>query len=177
MTGRVTQRHARSIATAHPGTTQPLAAWIREAAHASDRRRADRLANLAAPLRAPGLGATLRDILDADIPGPNDEDLVEILGEIRAADAVPCLFRTAERSVRADAPAYRLRQKVVFSLGEIGTAQAHDRLRAMTAPPWPDPVRRHAAVELEVEDELGLGEDRVPGRCAALFPPRGTPDR
>ncbi|MGN9841226.1 hypothetical protein ACTMTI_24170 [Nonomuraea sp. H19] len=147
VTGVVTKRHAQSIAAEYPEAMESIAAWIREAARARNWRRVERLANLAAPLQAPRLGEVLREILGADVPGLNNEDLVEILGEIQATDAVVCLFRVAERSVQADAPAYWLCQKVIFSLGAIGTVEALGRIREMTAPSWPDVVRWQAAVD------------------------------
>ncbi|MFI7455510.1 hypothetical protein ACIBQX_49185 [Nonomuraea sp. NPDC049714] len=163
VTGGVSEQHAQAIAAEYPETTESIATWIREAARAHNWRRVERLANLAAPLRAPGLGEVLREILEADVPGLNNEDLVDILGDIQATDAVACLFRVAERSVQADAPAYWLCQKVIFSLGAIGTVEALDRVREMTAPSWPDVVRWHAAVELEIEEELGFDEERMLG--------------
>ncbi len=69
--------------------------------------------------------------------------------------------RVAEDSVDEDSPAYWLCQKVVFSLGEIGTPEAREHLRRMTTLSWPDVVRWHAAVELGVEDELGFDEEQM----------------
>jgi hypothetical protein len=160
----VTERDARIIATQHPEVVDAIVSWIREAAQAMDWQRVGKFANLAAHLRPPGLGAVLQEILDSDFhgaPGLNAEDLVEILGEIGATDSVACLFRVAERSVSSDAPAYWLIQKVILSLGELGTPGALELLHAMTAPPWPDPVRWHAAVTLGIEDDLGFDEDRM----------------
>lgn len=158
-----TGRDARFIAAKYPEVTQFIVSWIREAAHAGNWARVDKFANLAAPLRVPGLGGALQEILDSDVAGFNKEDLVEILGEIREADAVTCLFRVAEDSVNKDAPAYWLCQKVISSLGEIGTPEAIERIRQMTAQSWPDAVRWHAAVELEIENELGFDEDQMLG--------------
>ncbi|MCE7078730.1 HEAT repeat domain-containing protein [Streptomyces sp. ST2-7A] len=158
-----TGRDARSIAAGHPEVPQLIASWIREAAQVGNWTRVDKFANLAAPLRAPGLGGALLEILDSDAAGFNKEDLVEILGEIRERDAVPCLFRVAEGSVDKDAPAYWLCQKVISSLGEIGTPEALECLRRMTSPSWPDVVRWHTAVELGIEDEFGFDEDQILG--------------
>lgn len=163
VTGFVTEQHARSIAAEYPEVTESVVTWIREAARACNWRRVERLANLAAPLQAPGLGEALRDILDADVPELNNEDLVDILGEVRATGAVASIFRVAERSVQADAPGYWLCQKVISSLSEIGTVEALGHLREMTAPSWPDVVRWHAAVELGMEEELGFNEDQMLG--------------
>ncbi|MYZ40141.1 MULTISPECIES: HEAT repeat domain-containing protein [unclassified Streptomyces] len=158
-----TGRDSRFIAAKYPEVTQFIVSWIREAARAGNWARVDKFANLAAPLRVPGLGGALQEILDSDAMGFNKEDLVEILGEIHALDAVPCLFRVAECSVGEDAPAYWLCQKVISSLGEIGTPEALGCIRQMTAVLWPDAVRWHAAVELGIEEELGFDEDRMLG--------------
>ncbi|MFF0104557.1 HEAT repeat domain-containing protein [Streptomyces hirsutus] len=158
-----TGRDARFIAAKCPEVTQFIVSWIREAAHVGNWARVDKFANLAAPLLVPGLGGALREILDSDVAGLNKEDLVEILGEIREVDAVACLFRVAEGSVNKDAPAYWLCQKVISSLGGIGTPEAFECIRRMAAQSWPDAVRWHAAVELEIEDELGFDEDQMLG--------------
>ncbi|WP_158073112.1 HEAT repeat domain-containing protein [Streptomyces kebangsaanensis] len=159
--GFITKRDAESIVAEHPEAADAIVGWIREAAHAGNWSRVDTFANLAAPLRVPGLGEVLQEILDSGASGFNKEDLVEILGEIQATESVACLFRVAERSVREDAPAYWLCQKVIFSLGWIGTPEALERIRRMTVTPWPDVVRWNAAVELEIEEELGFDEDQM----------------
>ncbi|MFE9925250.1 hypothetical protein ACFYQA_27860 [Streptomyces sp. NPDC005774] len=158
-----TGRNARFIAAKYPEVTQFIASWIREAAHMGNWARVDKFANLAALLRVPGLGGALQEILDSDLVGFNKEDLVEILGEIREVGAVTCLFRVAEGSVNEDAPAYWLCQKVISSLGGIGTPEAFEYIRQMTVQSWPDVVRWYAAVELGIEDELGFDEDQMLG--------------
>ncbi|MEU2272496.1 hypothetical protein ABZ568_39855 [Streptomyces olindensis] len=159
--GFVTEQRAQSIAAEYPEVAESVVAWIREAACARHWPRVERLANLAAALQAPGLGETLREILDADVPELNNEDLVDILGQIRATDAAASLYRAAERSVQVDAPAYWLCQKVIASLSEIATREALGYVRNMTASRWPDVVRWHAAVELGAEEELGFDEGRM----------------
>lgn len=159
--GFITTERATAIATQYPEATASIVGWIQEAATSQDWRRVERLANLAAPLRAPGLGEALRDLLDASIDQLNNEDMVDILGEIRAVESVNSLFRLAERSVESDSPAYWLCQKVILSLSELDTEEANGYLRAMTATSWPRPIRWHAAVALEIEDELGFDEDQM----------------
>ncbi|MEW1659734.1 HEAT repeat domain-containing protein [Streptomyces sp. NPDC093707] len=159
--GFVTERDSRSIAEMHPGICDVIIPWIREAADAGNWTRVGKFANLAIPLRVAGLGEILQGILDSGAAGANKEDLVDILGEIRDVSAVTCLSRVAERSVVEDAPAYWLCQKVIASLGEIGTPESLECVRQMTTQPWPNPVRWHAAVELEIEDELGFDEDQM----------------
>lgn len=159
--GFITPERARAIATQYPGVTESIVGWIREAAAVQNWPRVERLANLAAPLRAPGLGDALRDLLDANIAQLNNEDMVDILGEIRAVGAGSSIFRLAQRSVELDSPAYWLCQKAILSLSELGTDAARAYLRAMTAAPWPPPIRWHAAVALGIEDELGFDEDQM----------------
>ncbi|MFI8524873.1 HEAT repeat domain-containing protein [Promicromonospora sukumoe] len=163
VTGFLTEQESRSISELHPGLRGVIVSWIREAAHAGNWTRVGKFANLAAPLRVGALGEVLQEILDSDAPGLNKEDLVEILGEIRETGAVSSLFRIAEGSVSKDAPAYWLCQKVISSLGEIGTPEALDRIRQMTAQSWPDAIRWHAAVELDIEDDLGFDEGQTLG--------------
>lgn len=163
MNGFLTEREARSIADRHPEVSGSILCWIHEAVEAENWTRVDKFANLAASLGVDGLGGVLQNILELDISGINKEDLVDILGEIRSADSVIPLFRLAERSLDKDAPAYWLCQKVVSSLGEIGTPEALGRTRQMTSETWPDVVRWHAAVELGIEEELGFIEDEMLG--------------
>ncbi|WP_109634006.1 HEAT repeat domain-containing protein [Lentzea atacamensis] len=123
----------------------------------------ERLANLAAPLAAPGLGEVLCSIIERDISGLNTEDLVEILGDIGASEAAGSIFRMLQRRIAFDKPAYWLAQKSILALSEFGTEEADEYLRDMTRSDWPDPVRWHAAVALCVEDDLGFDEDRMLG--------------
>jgi hypothetical protein len=161
--GFLTKQDASGIAVLHPGLGKVITSWIREAASAENWTRVDKFANLAAALRVSGLSDVLQEILDSNAEGYNEEDLVDILGEIREPRAVASLFRVAERSVSKDAPAYWLCQKVISSLGEIGTPEASERLLQMTDKSWPNVVRWYAAVELQIEDELGFDEDRMLG--------------
>jgi hypothetical protein len=159
--GFITTERARAIVTQYPEVTGSIVGWIREAATSRDWRRVERLANLAAPLRAPGLGEALRDLLDANIAQLNNEDMVDILGEIRAVESGDSLFRLVERSVESDSPAYWLCQKAILSLSELDTDEANGYLHAMTATPWPRSIRWHAAVALGIEDELGFDENQM----------------
>ncbi|MQS06334.1 hypothetical protein [Streptomyces alkaliphilus] len=163
LAGPITRQRAQALAATHPAVMTDLAEWTRQAIRERDWRRVEKLANLAAPLRAPGVAAVLRELLDADIREVNNEDLVEILGELGAAEAAGSVFRAAKRLLESDAPGYWLAQKAVLSLGEIGTPEALECLRVMTLPSWPDVVRWEAAVELGVEEELGFDEETMVG--------------
>ncbi|MBB5122735.1 hypothetical protein [Streptomyces eurocidicus] len=161
--GFITVERTREIEAMSPGLANAIADWIREAAAVQDWRRVERLANLAAPLQAPGLGDALRDLLDADIAELNNEDMVDLLGEIRATGAASSIFRLVTRSITADAPAYWLCQKSILSLSEFGTEEANEYLRVLTTSTWPAPIRWHSAVALGIEDSLGFEEGQMLG--------------
>jgi hypothetical protein len=166
LSGYFTPARAAELDAAHPGTRASVVGWAREALAAGNWARADQLVNLAAALKAPGLGELLRELVEAGAAGPdgpNLEDAVDILGELADQQAAGPLFRLVGRTVRAgtDAPAYWLCQKAVFSLAEIGTDEADAHLTELTGEAWPGPVRWHAAVALGIEDELGFDEDQL----------------
>ncbi|MDX6740107.1 hypothetical protein [Actinocorallia sp. A-T 12471] len=163
ITGFVAPERARAIAREYPTVIDSIAEWIRCSAVQENWRRVERLANLAAPLDAPGLGAVLCELVDRDVSGLNVEDLVEILGEIGAASSGVAIFRMLERRIASDGPAYWLSQKAILALGEFGTVESDGFLRKMTGKDWPDPVRWHSAVALGVEDDLGFDEDQMLG--------------
>lgn len=160
------QQDARNIAASYPEVPDVIVSWIREAAQNEDWDKVGKFANLAAHFNPPGLGETLQGILESSARHSvklNKEDLVDILGEIGAVGSVQSIFRVAEESAEADAPAYWLIQKAILALGEIGTPEADECLRAMTEPAWAAPVRWHAAVMLGIEDDLGFDEDEMLG--------------
>lgn len=163
ITGFVTPEQAYEIARKYPSTSSSIAGWIHESAARGEWRRVERLANLAAPLAAPGLADVLRKLIDAEVSGLNVEDIVEILGEVRAVHAAASIFRLLERSLNSDAPAYWLSQKIIFALHELDTVEADGYLWSMTRSDWPNPIRWHAAVALGVEEGLGFDEDQMLG--------------
>jgi hypothetical protein len=96
----------------------------------------------------------------------NREDLVDMLGELRAPEGVDAISALIRERKRSDGPFFPLCVKGVQSLGEIGTPDALALLRgiAMSTPDeWPDPLRWHAAEQLGIEDELGFDEDEMLG--------------
>ena len=159
--GYVAPEDARAIAAQYSDVTGSIVGWIREAATAEDWRRVERFANLAAPLQPLGLGEALQELLDANITELNNEDLVDILGEIRAVESANSIFRVVERSMESDAPAYWLCQKAIGALCDLDTDEANGYLHAMTAKPWPQAIRWYAAVALQIEEELGFDEDQM----------------
>jgi hypothetical protein len=167
--GFVTKDKAESITSEHPEVVGSVIDWMRRAIGSSDWEWVRSLANLAVRLEVDGLEDALRSALESSIPQEFSEDIVDILGELRSANSVGVLRRTAERCVDSDAPAFWLCQKIISSLGEIGTTEALECLRGMAGELWPNPVRWHAAVELGIETALGFDEDEMPG---GLFKPR-----
>lgn len=110
--GFMSKEHAEEIAVEFPDAVLLPAGWIQQAADAQDWRRVERLANLAARFPAPGLGAVLTDLLDANISELNTEDLVDILGEIRETAAADSLFRVVSvRSNRTLRPTGSVRKR------------------------------------------------------------------
>jgi hypothetical protein len=163
LVGFITPERAAEIEARFPIVADSIGGWIKDSAAAQNWSRVERLANLAARLQPPGLGDILRELLDADIAELNNEDVVDILGEIHEAGAAGSIFRLVERSAESDAPAYWLCQKAILSLSELETDEANGYLLTLTRPSWPGPIRWHAAVALQIEDDLGFEEDRMLG--------------
>ncbi len=157
--GFITDARAGEIEAACPGVAASIVGWVRDSAADRNWPRVERLANLAARLQPPGLGEALRELIDADIKELNNEDLVDILGEIQDADSASSIFGLVQRSFTSDAPAYWLCQKAILSLSTLETVKADAYLLALTKPNWPNPIRWHAAVALQIEDSLGFIED------------------
>ncbi|MER7501440.1 hypothetical protein AB0L05_20950 [Nonomuraea pusilla] len=163
MDGYISPERAQEISRRYPAVSNAVVGWIRESAAQRNWRRVERFANLAAALKAAGLGGAVIELVDSAVEGLNYEDLVDILGEIGEEASANSMFRLAERSREHDAPAFWLCQKVILSLSELDTDEARDKLRMMTTAAWPSAVRWHAAVALGVEEQLGFDEDHLLG--------------
>ncbi|WP_371669794.1 hypothetical protein OG985_20420 [Streptomyces sp. NBC_00289] len=164
--GYVGRERAAEVAAAVPEARARILDWVRSAADSGDFRRFERLAALAVHLHPEGLAPILVPLLASDAAGVNTEDLVDMLGELRAPESVDAISHVVREKRNADGPFYPLGIKGVQSLGEIGTPEAHQFLRGIaTSGPgeWPDPLRWHAAEELGIEDELGFDEDEMLG--------------
>lgn len=159
----VTDDRARELLASFPDLNERIVGWIWDSWKRRELRRVERLANLAAKLRPTGLDDVLKNVLDAATPGLNEEDLVDILGEIQAVGSEDILLRVVQRSVVTDAPAFWLCQKAIGSLCDLGTDKARDHLMELTSERWPTPVRWHAAVALGIEDDLGFDEQQMVG--------------
>ncbi|MGV9326798.1 hypothetical protein [Streptosporangium sandarakinum] len=161
--GYISPERAQEIAKRYPAVSSTVVGWIKESAAQRNWRRVERFANLAAALKAAGLGGAVVELVDSDVKGLNYEDLIDILGEIREEVSANSMFRLAERSREHDAPAFWLCQKAILSLSELNTDEARDKLRMMTTAAWPSAVRWHAAVALGIEEQLGFVEDHMLG--------------
>ncbi|MFJ4439281.1 HEAT repeat domain-containing protein [Streptomyces sp. NPDC088923] len=155
----VIQGAARSI----PDIAPNVISWLHHFRSEQDWRRLEKFSEVARVLHPEGLGAILCDVLDSDSDGVLKEDLIEILGEIEYSEAVPVIEKVLRDSVLSDAPYYLLCVKCIHSLGRIGTAAARDVLHQFVDSAWPDQIRWHSAVELEIEEELGFDEDEMLG--------------
>lgn len=159
--GPVTDEVVYAVQGRFPGAVDSVERWIRVAAAACDWGKVERFANLGAKLHAPGLSRVIMDLLETNHAGLNQEDLVDILGELMAADAAGVIFRVVKRSLESDAPAYWLCQKAILALSELDSDEARRYLTEMTTDSWPGLIRWHAAVALCIEDELGFDEDSM----------------
>ena len=96
--------------------------------------------------------------------GVNAEDLVEILGEVRAPEAVEPIRSLVQERRDFDWPFFSFCIKGIQVLGEISTPDALQFLRNIAASEpgtWPDPLRWYAADELDIVDELGFDEGQM----------------
>ncbi|MGW1627501.1 HEAT repeat domain-containing protein [Streptomyces sp. NPDC002172] len=132
--------------------------WLRITSAEGDWRRFERLAALALYLPSEGLGPVLATVLAERPAGVNTEDLVDLLGELRAPEGVEPVAALVRERKSTDGPHFTFCVEALQSLGEIGTHEAVGFLRGIaTGDPavWTDPLRWHAA------EELGEGKPPV----------------
>lgn len=154
------------MAAAVPESRTRILDWLRNLSGDGDWRRFERLAGVAVHLHPEGLAPILVSVLASGEPGVNAEDLVDMLGELRASEAVEAISSLVRGRKDSDGPTYALCVKGIESLGEIGTPEANRFLKDIaTSEPsaWPARLRWHAAEQLGIEDELGFDEDEVLG--------------
>ncbi|MEV7978365.1 HEAT repeat domain-containing protein [Streptomyces sp. NPDC086519] len=164
--GYIGAERAEDAAAAVPAARQHVLDWLRITSAEGDWRRFERFAALALHIHPEGLGPILATVLATRPPGVNTEDLVDLLGELRAPEGVEPVAALVRERTSTDGPYFTFCVKAIRALGEIGTPDAADFLRGIaTGDPaaWPDLLRRHAAEELGIEDELGFDEDRILG--------------
>ncbi|GAB2906909.1 HEAT repeat domain-containing protein [Streptomyces mayteni] len=162
--GFVGDERAAEVVEAEPESAARLVDWLRGFAAAGDWPRFGRFVLLAAFVRPPGLGPVVRGVLERAPEGVNRGDLVEVLREIGDPEAVPVLLRYLDEVWPREAPFHSTGPKIVEALGAIDTADARRALRDIaTGDRHPAPLRWYAAVELDIEDELGFDEDEMLG--------------
>ncbi|WP_329275863.1 hypothetical protein [Streptomyces sp. NBC_01451] len=164
--GYVGRERAVEVAEAVPESRTRILDWLRKLSADGDWRRLERLAGVAVHLHPDGLAPILVSALISGTPGVNVEDLVDMLGELRAPEAVEAISSLVQGRKDSDGPLYALCVKGIQSLAEIGTPEANRFLKGIaTSEPsaWPAPLRWHAAEELGIEDELGFDEDEMLG--------------
>ncbi|PVC80678.1 hypothetical protein DBP19_35655 [Streptomyces sp. CS090A] len=153
----------RAAAQSIPDIAPNVISWLRHFRSEQDWRRLEKFSEVARVLHPEELGPILCEVLDSDSEGVLKEDLIEILGEIEYTEAVPVIEKVLRESVLSDAPYYQLSVKCIYSLGRIGTSAARDVLHQFVDSAWPDQIRWHSAVELEIEEELGFDEEQMLG--------------
>ncbi|MFF5155335.1 hypothetical protein ACFY3N_03500 [Streptomyces sp. NPDC000348] len=164
--GYVGRECAEDVAAEIPEVRSRVLGWLRTVAEAGDWRRFERLAGVAVHLRPDGLAPLLASVLVSRPSGVNTEDLVDMLGELRAPEGVEPISSLVREGKDTDGPFLSFCVKGIQALGEIGGAEAERFLRSVAVSEpgtWPDPLRWHAAEELGIEDELGFDEDDVLG--------------
>lgn len=156
--GYITSEKANAVAVAIPGVEGGILHLLRWLAMSRDWNRFVLYANLAVHLHPDGLGEVISKALGAEGFNGVGEDLVDILGELNYEPGVPVVLQYLKRSIPGDSPYYSISEKCVHVLGELNSLDAKKALRELTSNSWPDPIRWHAAVELEIEDDLGFDE-------------------
>ncbi|MFD3626595.1 hypothetical protein [Streptomyces sp. NPDC058698] len=164
--GYVGRECAEGVATEIPEVRTRVLGWLRTVSEAKDWRRFERLAGVAVHLRPDGLAPLLTSVLVSRPSGVNTEDLVDMLGELRAPEGVEPISSLVQERKDTDGPFFSFCAKGIQALGEIGGAEAERFLRSVAVSEpgaWPNPLRWHAAEELGIEDELGFDEDDMLG--------------
>lgn len=161
--GYLDDEETAELARDFPEAASEVLGLLRELAAAREWPQFVRYAGLAAHLHPDGLADVIVPVIAEQRPTGDYEDLVEILGELRAAEAVPAVVALLTARYAAEAPYFSLSVKCIYALGTIGTAEANKALRAIATGDWPNPLRWNAAVELRIEDELGFDEDDMLG--------------
>lgn len=168
----VGKEKAASVAAEVPESATRVLGWLRVMAGAGDWRRFERFAGVAVHLHPDGLAEILLSALRSSAPSGQDtegaprvntEDVVDVLGELRAPEAVGPISRILREKRESDAPFFAVCTKIIHPLAEIGTPDARDVLREVATGSWPKPVKWHAAEELGIEEELGFDEGEMLG--------------
>ncbi|MGW5737396.1 MULTISPECIES: HEAT repeat domain-containing protein [Streptomyces] len=168
--GYVGREKATAVVSAFPQAPDRILDWLRASAESGDWRRFERFAGVAVHVARPGeLAGILLSALTSGTRagdtgrGPNEEDLVDMLGEIHSPEAVDALGSLLRERQESDGPYFPLCVKCIESLAEIDTPEAKEILREVATGAWPKPLQWHAAAELGIDEELGYDEDAMLG--------------
>ncbi|WP_432095271.1 HEAT repeat domain-containing protein [Streptomyces sp. bgisy100] len=158
------EERQRRVESRLPDAKERIALLLRLLAQRSDWIRFNTLENIAADLDdVPGFGRVLIDVVRSGEGPGHLEDHIEILGELSEPTAVDAIIQAFTEREHSDGPSYWLCLKCVQALGAIGDPPARDFLRGIAEGDHPPRLKWEAAVELEIEDELGFDEDEMCG--------------
>jgi hypothetical protein len=164
--GYIGREKAEQVADQVPEAPARIIDWLGSAAGHGNWRRFERLAAAAVHMCPEGLASILVRVLASGTTGVNTEDLVDMLGELRAPEAVEVISGIVAARRDSDGPYFSLCVKGIQALAEIGSPDALSFLNdiaASTSGEWPAPLRWHAAEQLGIDEELGFDEDEMLG--------------
>lgn len=145
-----------------PTANERIVPLMRMLAQRSDWDRFNDLENIAAYLNdVPDLDEVLIDVVRSGEGEGYLEDHIEILGELAKPTAVDTIIQVFTEREHSDGPAYWLCLKCIQALGSIGTPPAREFLRSIAEGDHPPRLKWEAAVDLQIEDELGFDEDEM----------------
>jgi hypothetical protein len=160
-TGYIDQEKAEQVREEEPDFTANLLEFMISLRREGDLLQFSRLANLAVWLTPEGLSDVIVPVLQGGPEGAQQEDLVDILGQLRSDSSVPAIENLIEARKDREAPYFALTTKCIQALGEISSPQGDEVLRKVATGDYPKPLKWHAAVELGIEDDLGFVEDEM----------------
>ncbi|SOD60134.1 hypothetical protein SAMN06297387_10225 [Streptomyces zhaozhouensis] len=160
--GFLGENETERIRESFPDAPQRIVGWLRLLTNEEEWATFNRFALLAAEFAPPGLVDVLRPVLQAAPTAANQEGLVEILGDLADPAATSTVIAYFDRTWPQETPFYSSSVKALEALGAIGTEEAQSFLRSLAEDHGkPAPLRWYAAVELQIEDELGFDEDTM----------------
>ncbi|MBU7600363.1 HEAT repeat domain-containing protein [Streptomyces sp. P38-E01] len=146
-----------------PTTRERIVDWLTEARNSGDTLKFHTLANFAVYLNPPGMAEVLIPIIENREEGYLLEDIVEILGELESAKAVAPVALLLNSRAQGDEIDQSLCLKCINALAIIDTNEARATLEGIALGDNPNLLRWHAALALEIEEELGFDEDLMTG--------------
>lgn len=159
--GYTTPARSAEIADTEPGASGEIIGWLRRLMHEGRWLRFSRFANLAFHLHPDELAPLLIEGILAGEPAGTIEDMVEMLGELNSAEAIPALANLVEIRRGQDSPYFPLCIKCIQAIGAIDAPSRDEVLRSIATGAYPDPLKWHAAEEVGMIEELGFDEDEM----------------